>query len=182
MTRVQTNLVQSIGRKQLDTEIIEFQSDELYGACEAVELFLTRLVLVGGWAFRVLMNLPKNEPENSRIPFTKDADFTVQLSGKSDFEDIRAHLLQSGFQNRDRLPYSFQKGSRILEIIPFGAEAKTITEFEFPEYQLAFEYNRPLIVRSKEGKQLSLRVISVVTLVVHKLFAYTENQKNAAKT
>jgi hypothetical protein len=30
--------------------------------------------------------------------------------------------------------------------------------------------------------KLSLRVISVVTLVVHKLFAYTENQKNAAKT
>ncbi len=181
MTNVQTNSAQFIGRKRLDIEVIEFQSDDLYGACEAVAPFLERLVLVGGWAFRVLMNLPNNEPTNNRIPFTKDADFAVQLSVKSDFEDIRAHLLKSGFQNRDKLLYSFQKGNRIVEIIPFGVEAKAITEFELPEYQLAFEDNRLLIVRSKEGKELSLRVISVATLVVHKIFAYADRPMERRK-
>ena len=181
MTSVQTNSAQFIGRKRLDIEVIEFQSDDLYGACEAVAPFLGRLVLVGGWAFRVLMNLPNNEPTNNRIPFTKDADFAVQLSVKSDFEDIRAHLLQSGFQNRDKLLYSFQKEGRVVEIIPFGVEARAITEFELPEYQLAFEDNHPLVVRNKEKKQLSLRVISVVTLVVHKIFAYTDRPMERRK-
>ncbi len=181
MTNVQTNSAQFIGRKRLDIEVIEFQSDDLYGACKAVEPFLERLVLVGGWAFRVLMNLPNNELTNKRIPFTKDADFAVQISVKSHFEDIREHLLQSGFQNRDKRQYSFQKGNQIVEIIPFGTEAKTITEFELPEYELAFEDNRPLIMRSKEGKELSLRVISVATLVVHKIFAYTDRPTERRK-
>jgi len=181
MTSVQTNSAQFIGRKRLDIEVIEFQSDDLYGACEAVAPFLGRLVLVSGWAFRVLMNLPNNEPTNNRIPFTKDADFAVQLSVKSDFEDIRAHLLQSGFQNRDKLLYSFQKEGRIVEIIPFGVEARAITEFELPEYQLAFEDNHPLVVRNKEKKQLSLRAISVATMVVHKIFAYTDRPMERRK-
>ena len=127
------------------------------------------------------MNLPNNEPTNRQIPFTTDADFAVQLSVKSDFEDIAAHLLKNGFRNRGRLAYSFQKGQRILEILPFGSEAKAITEFELPEYQLAFEDNRLLVVKHSDGRQVSLRVITVATLVVLKLFAYADKPTERRK-
>lgn len=67
----------------IEREKIEFQSDELYASCETLAPFLEKLVLVGGWALRVLMDLPSNDRQGI-IPYTKDADFAVQLATRAD--------------------------------------------------------------------------------------------------
>ncbi len=169
------NLAQSIGRKPLDIERekIEFQSDELYASCEALAPFLEKLVLVGGWALRALMELPNNDRQGI-IPYTKDADFAIQLATRADFEEIERHLLEQGFNKRATLNYSFQKEHLIIEILPVGGESKTIVGFELPEYQLAFEDNHRLSVFNAKGNAVSLRVISISTLFAHKIFSYTD--------
>lgn len=175
MTRVQMNSLKYTGSKHL---AIEFENDELYAACKAVEPFLDRLVLVGGWAFRALMNIWREEERE-----TKDTDFAVELVSKEAFEEISNHLLAKGFKHREvsdklkrkkKLEYSFEQKDKRIEILPVGEFAREITDLDLKEYRLAFDDNEVLNVRSASGDALSLKVVHVSSLVVMKVFSYTD--------
>jgi len=157
---------------------IEFENDELYAACKAVEPFLDRLVLVGGWAFRALMNIWRDEDRE-----TKDADFAVELVSKEAFEKIAKHLfaqgferrkLSKGFKRRDPVEYSFEQNDKRIEILPFGEPAKEFINLNLKEYRLAFENNQALIVRNTLGDVLLLKVVQASSLVVMKIFSFSD--------
>jgi len=175
MTRVRMNLLKYTGRKRL---AIDFENDELYAACKAVEPFLDRLVLVGGWAFRALMNIWRKEERE-----TKDTDFAVELVSREAFQEISNHLLANGFKHRNVsdklkkrkiLEYSFEQQDKWIEILPVGEFARDITDLDLKEYRLAFDDNEMLNVRNAAGDALSLKVVHVCSLVVMKVFSYTD--------
>ncbi len=157
---------------------IEFENDELFAACKAVEPFLDRLVLVGGWAFRALMNIWRDEDR-----MTKDADFAIQLVSRESFDEIANYLLSQGFHQRqvskrfkrkEVVPYSFEKKEQRIEIMPFGKASGDIIPLDLKEYRLAFENNEALIVRNTSGDTLVLKVVQVSSLVVMKIFSYSD--------
>jgi len=169
------NLLKYTGRKRL---AIDFENDELYAACKAVEPFLDRLVLVGGWAFRALMNIWRKEERE-----TKDTDFAVELVSREAFQEISNHLLANGFKHRNVsdklkkrkiLEYSFEQQDKWIEILPVGEFARDITDLDLKEYRLAFDDNEMLNVRNAAGDALSLKVVHVCSLVVMKVFSYTD--------
>lgn len=160
------NSAKFIGRKRL---AIDFESDELYTACQAVEPFLDRLVLVGGWALRVQINIRQNT-RSGLIPYTQDADFAIQLTIKEDFMRIRNHLLSVGFNLRKPLEYAFQRGDTFIDMLPFG-DTSAFLDFDLKEYRLAFEDNDILTVKNTSDTFLSLRVIGIASLTVHKIFS-----------
>ena len=161
------NSLKYTGRKHL---AIEFENDDLFVACKAVEPFLERLVLVGGWAFRALMNLP-NDERSGKIPYTIDADFAVQLTTKDEYEKITNHLIDSKFKRNKQLPYKFEKEGRFIDILPYGEVASQIIDFNSKEYRLAFDDNDDLILSNTNGENLCLHVISGPSLLVHKIFS-----------
>jgi len=157
---------------------IEFQNDELYEACKAVEPFLRELVLVGGWAFRVHMKIVRDEDR-----YTKDVDFSVQLVSNKVFDQIKNHLLKKGFKQRklpDRLKkiktlqYSFEQHDKRIEILPFGESALHITDLNLKEYRLAFEDNEELTVKNTANDTLSLRIVRIPSLIVMKIFSLSD--------
>jgi predicted nucleotidyltransferase len=157
---------------------IEFENDELYAACKAVEPFLDRLVLVGGWAFRALMNIWRDEDR-----MTKDADFAIQLVSRESFDEIANYLLSQGFHQRqvskrfkrkEVVPYSFEKKEQRIEIMPFGKASGDIIPLDLKEYRLAFEDNLGLKVISSMGEQMQLKVVNTPSFVVMKLFSLTD--------
>jgi predicted nucleotidyltransferase len=176
------NLQKFIGRKHLP---IDFHNNALYEACKAIEPFLDRLVLVGGWAFRVQMNIFRDEER-----YTLDADFAVQLASKEVFEEISRHLLSQGFQlvqlpnkfkRLDVLPYSFIKNETRIEILPFGECAREIIDLDLREFRLAFEENEVLIVRNANGNYLSLKIVSASSLLIMKIFSFSDKWRERLK-
>ncbi len=149
---------------------IEFENDDLYEACKAVEPFLEELVLVGGWAFRALMNV-SNDKRSRKIPYTIDADFAVQLTTKDEYEKITNHLIDSKFKRNKKLLYKFEKEGRFIDILPYGEVANQIIDFNSKEYRLAFDDNDYLILSNTNGDNLCLHVISAPSLLVHKIFS-----------
>ncbi|MFZ4525029.1 MAG: nucleotidyl transferase AbiEii/AbiGii toxin family protein [Chlorobium sp.] len=164
---------------------IDFQNDSLYEACKAIEPFLDRLVLVGGWAFRVQMNIFRDEDR-----YTFDADFAVQLASKEVFKEISSHLLSQGFQHvqvpnklkrLDVLQYSFIKNETQIEILPFGEYAQEIIDLDLREYRLAFEENEILIIRNAKGHTLSLKIVTVPSLLIMKIFSFSDKWRERLK-
>lgn len=176
------NLQKFIGRKHLP---IDYQNDRLYNACKALEPFLDQLVLVGGWAFRVQMNIFRDEER-----YTSDADFAIQLASKEVFEEISNHLLNQGFQfvqlpnkmkRLDILPYSFINNETRIEILPFGKYAQEIIDLDLREYRLAFDENEIIIVRNTEDDTLSLKIVTIPSLVIMKIFSFSDKWSERLK-
>lgn len=164
---------------------IDYQNDRLYKACKALEPFLDQLVLVGGWAFRVQMDIFRDAER-----YTSDADFAIQLASKEVFEEISNHLLYQGFQcvqlpnkmkRLDILPYSFINNETRIEILPFGKYAQEIIDLDLREYRLAFDENEIIIVRNTEDDTLSLKIVTIPSLVIMKIFSFSDKWSERLK-
>lgn len=158
----------------MDSEIQKAVQD----VCQAARNLKLNIVLVGALVVELT---PEISPDYPRFRRTNDADFGVYVHDWPTYRKLRYTLMKSKFNPNPKIEHRLQRGTAMVDIIPYGSEIAPNGKIVWPESEfemtvVGFDEVCAAARKVALGDGLPVPVITVPGFVLLKIIAYLDRK------